>query len=244
MDFLLHIAHGRGSDLVGLTDQPRAAADPRSWQVALYDPFLAGLPISGLSISVVGRSRRESTICASDPIAVRIDELQFALGEGPHWEATRTGVPSMVPDVGRADHSVWPMFADALVELSVGAVFAFPLTLGAEVVGVADLYRTTPGPLNAAQVATAQALAASSAAPAVRRATQVADRDLPISVGNAPEMRREVHQATGMILAQLDLTATEAFVRLKAHAFTTGRPIHWVAHEVVARRIDFRLIPE
>ncbi len=229
---------------MGFMEKPGAAADPRSWQVALYEPFLTMLPISGLSISVVGRSRRESTICASDPVAVRIDEIQFALGEGPHWQALRTGAPSMVADVVHADHSGWPMFGDALLQLSVGAIFAFPLKMGAVVVGVADLYRATPGQFDAAQVATAQALAESTAAPAVRRATQVAGDDLPIFVGIAPEMRRAVQQATGMILVQLNLTATEAFVRLKAHAFTTGRPIHWVAHEVVERRIDFRSIPD
>jgi hypothetical protein len=51
--------------------------------------------------------------------------------------------------------------------------------------------------------------------------------------------RAEVHQATGMILAQLGVPAQEAFVRLRAHAFATRRPLDDVARDVVARRLVF-----
>jgi ANTAR domain/GAF domain len=51
--------------------------------------------------------------------------------------------------------------------------------------------------------------------------------------------RAEVHQATGMILAQLGVSAEDAFVRLRAHAFATRRPLADVARDVVARRLVF-----
>jgi ANTAR domain/GAF domain len=51
--------------------------------------------------------------------------------------------------------------------------------------------------------------------------------------------RAEVHQATGMILAQLGVSAQDAFVRLRAHAFATRRPVGEVARDVVARRLVF-----
>jgi hypothetical protein len=51
--------------------------------------------------------------------------------------------------------------------------------------------------------------------------------------------RAEVHQATGMILAQLGVSAQDAFVRLRAHAFATRRPLVEVARDVVARRLVF-----
>ena len=46
-----------------------------------------------------------------------------------------------------------------------------------------------------------------------------------------------------MILAQLDISATEAFIRLRAHAFATGRPVQELAHDVVTRMLDFRELP-
>ncbi len=51
--------------------------------------------------------------------------------------------------------------------------------------------------------------------------------------------RAEVHQATGMILAQLGVPAQDAFVRLRAYSFAHRRPVGDVARDVVARRLVF-----
>ena len=51
--------------------------------------------------------------------------------------------------------------------------------------------------------------------------------------------RVEIHQATGMVVAQLDLSATDAFARLRAHAFLEHRLLGDVARDVVARRLRF-----
>ena len=47
----------------------------------------------------------------------------------------------------------------------------------------------------------------------------------------------EVHQATGMVSAQLEVPIDEAFVRLRAHAFADGRSLRDVARDVVSRRL-------
>ena len=60
----------------------------------------------------------------------------------------------------------------------------------------------------------------------------------------APALRREVHQATGMIISQLDISATAAFARLQGQAFVTERPIDDVAHDVVLGRLDFDNLPD
>jgi hypothetical protein len=44
--------------------------------------------------------------------------------------------------------------------------------------------------------------------------------------------------------ARLDITATEAFVRVRAHAFATSRSAQDVARDVVARVLDFRDLAE
>ena len=51
--------------------------------------------------------------------------------------------------------------------------------------------------------------------------------------------RAEIHQATGMVLAQLRISATDALARLRAHAFVEQRLLVDVAHDVVARRLRF-----
>lgn len=210
----------------------------------LCSPFVELLPISGASISVFDEAGRQSTICASDAVAARVEELQFTLGEGPHWETLHTGQPTLVPDLMGTEHRAWPIFSAAMVDLEVGALFAFPLAMGAVIVGVVDLYRVTPGRLAPGAVSTALSLAGTVAGPAARSAVRSAENEVPPAAITAPEMRRVVHQATGMLLVQLDTTATDAFFRLKAHAFAAGRSLEDVARDVVLRRIDFSLMPD
>jgi hypothetical protein len=46
-----------------------------------------------------------------------------------------------------------------------------------------------------------------------------------------------VHQASGVLSVQLEVSVGEALVRLRAHAFGTGRPLSEVAAAVVAHRL-------
>ena len=48
-----------------------------------------------------------------------------------------------------------------------------------------------------------------------------------------------VHQATGMVKAQLNVGIAEALVRLRAYAYAAERPIEDVARDVVGRRLRF-----
>jgi AmiR/NasT family two-component response regulator len=53
----------------------------------------------------------------------------------------------------------------------------------------------------------------------------------------------QVHQATGMILVQLGVSAEIAFVRLRGYAFAQGRRLGEVACDVVERRLRFEPDP-
>jgi GAF domain/ANTAR domain len=209
----------------------------------LSSRFVAELPITGASISVVVGDRTQSTISASDARAAAIDELQFVLGEGPHWDALLTGKPIAAPYLRRTDRTRWPILAHGLADIEVGALFAFPLRLGAATIGVANLYRTKAGALGIGDTLAALTLSRLVAPHALRSAMASADSNTPPSAGLAAEMRREVHQATGMVLVQLNVAATEAFARLKAYAFANGISIQEVAKDVVERRLSFRDMP-
>jgi AmiR/NasT family two-component response regulator len=47
--------------------------------------------------------------------------------------------------------------------------------------------------------------------------------------------RAEVSQATGMLVAQLGIEPAEALVRLRAHAYATGRSATDVARDILDR---------
>ena len=205
----------------------------------LCTQFLRELPVSGASISVFDPVGRQSSVCSSDRIAYRIDELQFEFGEGPQWKVVRTGEVVIVNNVISDPHEEWPVFGAAVKVLDVGALFTFPLMVTRRCLGAVSLYRTTPGALSEADVSKAGHLASAVAFDAVAQAMTLAlGEDAELSA--MPEMRREVHQATGMILVQLDTTSEIAFLRLQALAFAHGRAILDVARDVVARKLNFR----
>jgi GAF domain-containing protein len=214
---------------------PLAATSARD----LCQPFLLALPVAGASVTVINSSRSQNSVCSSDSLAARIDELQFELGEGPQWTAASSGELVAVPDVATDAFGDWPIFGAAIRELAVGALFAVPMKMGAAVVGAVTMYRVHPGDLGKEYRMSALAIASSIAGAAVHRAMLSADDDDGLESAAAPALRREVHQATGMILVQLDTTATIAYARLQAFAFAHGRTIQDVARDVVNRDLTF-----
>ena len=206
--------------------------------------FVVSLFVDAASVSVFDFAGRQSTVCASSGLAARVDSLQFELGEGPHWQALSSGQPVLCPDLRTMEHSSWPMFSTTAQGLGARAVFAFPMKLGAATVGVVDLLCTTPRRLDSHQVSLALSMANRSAGAAVRLATQLANESANTEHEMAPALRREVHQATGMIQVQLDTSATEALARLRSHAFAVGTSISTIAEAVVHGHLDFSSLPE
>lgn len=116
-----------------------------------------------------------------------------------------------------------------------------PLQVGAIRLGVLDLNRRRPGTLDRSQEADALGFAAAALAllmdEAGRTAPEVAELGWQ---GEDPTAHQvQVHQATGMVLAQLGVDAETAFARLRAHAFAHGRRLGDVAADVIARRLRF-----
>jgi ANTAR domain len=49
--------------------------------------------------------------------------------------------------------------------------------------------------------------------------------------------RAEIYQAAGAIMVQLGVSIEVATVRLRSHAFATGRPVDDVARDIVRHRL-------
>ncbi|MDQ7880440.1 ANTAR domain-containing protein, partial [Microbacterium sp. QXD-8] len=82
-------------------------------------------------------------------------------------------------------------------------------------------------------------LASIAARHVLRRALDDLD-SLQEGMAGGPFSRREQHQASGMVAAQLQISVDDALVVLRGHAFATGRSVREVAADVVARRMNFQ----
>lgn len=196
------------------------------------------MAVSGAALSILSEGRYSATVCVSDDVAAQLEELHVALGDGPGLDAHRLGLPVVEPDLGDASPDRWPSFTQSALQAGARAVFAFPLRIGAIRVGILDLYRTTPGPLSLSGFGDAVTLAHLGAQAVVALSAQAPPDGFPGDITDA-SLRAEVHQATGMISAQLDVGIEEAFVRLQAHTYSTGRRIGEVSDDVVGRRLRF-----
>lgn len=206
----------------------------------LYEPLLGVLPVDGLSISTFGDFLPAETVSASDAQSIRLDELQLDLGEGPCWDALATRAPILETDIRHKPTRVWPAFSEAILADDLGALFAFPLLLGPLRIGAIDLYSTRPGHLSDLNIRQAAGLASVVSRLVLARAIRLAEGDIEGDAGARRQFsRREVHQATGMVLAQLGIAATDALLVIQGHAFAAGRPMQEIAQEIIDRRLSF-----
>jgi hypothetical protein len=215
----------------------RDLRDDRALAEQICRACVTGLDIDGAAISLHTASTLRETLFATDAAADLLEELQFSLGEGACIEASRTGRPVLVPDMtDTADTSRWPVFAGAVMEAGIGAVFALPLQWGTINLGLLDLYRRTPGSLSRTQLLDACGAADTAALILLGLRTDPGDEQ---PWDQSWSSRAEIHQATGMVLAQLEISAADAFARLRAYAFAEQRLLGDVARDVVARRLTF-----
>ena len=221
-----------------LLEIARDVEDERALAEQVCRAYVVGLDIDGAAISLLTASTSNQMLCATDATAELLEELQFSLGEGACVEAALTGRPVLVPDMYHStEASRWPTFAAAVVEQSeVGALFAVPLQWATTNLGVLDLYRTAPGSLSDAQLRDAMSAADMAALMFLAVRTDPGDGAW---LDHSVHGRMEIHQATGMVLVQLGVSAQDALARLRAYAFLEQRLLSDVAHDVVSRRLRF-----
>jgi hypothetical protein len=221
-----------------------AVAAAQGVPVAVHHVCLAcaaAVQASGAALYLIGEPGLCEPLYVTTPVSEQVAELQVMLGEGPGTDALGHDHPVLVPALGsEASMQRWPAFAPAAVAVGVSAVFAFPLVMGAISVGALEIHRDQEATLSADELAQAL-LFADAALPRVLDHLSGPDTvdgaDLPS--GGFEYRWAEVHQATGMISVQLNSDLIVAFVRLRAHAYRTGRRLSQVARDVVERRLRF-----
>lgn len=196
------------------------------------------LRVSGAGILLIGDDGASTRYVSSSRVQ-RLEELQVTIGVGPGFDAYRQQVPIVEADLVAFQPPLWSGFAEAAIIADVRAVFSFPLQVGAVRVGALTLYEGRAGLLDAERYADALVMAGVVMTAVLGIQTGVAAGHVPAEMSAGDLWRPEVHQAAGMVSAQLDIGVGEAMVRLRARAFASDTPLHRLAADVVARRLRF-----
>ena len=195
---------------------------------------VAGVTAAG--ITLMG-DENAGPICVSSPHVKALEDLQFTVGQGPCRDAFHTGEPVHAAVLDSAASDRWPPFVELAKASGIGAVFAYPLMSLHARIGVLTLYQNTEGDLTPAQHDDSVALA-DVVTEALLDLQRAAPPDtLAAGIDGAVAYRAEIYQASGMVAVQLQIPATEALLRLRAHAFANDQTLSAVAADVIARRL-------
>lgn len=206
------------------------AGDPL--ESRLCRAFLTMLGGDGAALTLAYTQAQRVTLCTTDEVASQLEDLQDVLQEGPGQDAYRSGELKVA--VLSSAATPWPLFADAARKVAGPVtVHALPMRPNEEVVGVLTVYHRDATAV--VDHADAQFLSDAIGAALLRD---------PWSSGGdfrtGPWATRSgIHQATGMVIAQLQLEPADALALLRAHAFAEGTSLAEVADRIVRRQLVF-----
>lgn len=195
--------------------------------------------VSGAGIMLMSREVALGSLYAANDATARMEELQYALGEGPCLDAYHEDRPVLEPDLAEPSTPRWFGLAAAALEAGVRALFGFPLHIGAVRLGALNLYRDRPGPLSDEQHADALVMADVAAHAVLVMQAEAPPGVLAAELEAAADLQYVVHQASGMVSAQLGVGIGPALIRLRTYSFANDRALLEVAQDVVGRRLRF-----
>jgi GAF domain-containing protein len=174
---------------------------------------------------------RPDTVVATAPFVSEIDDVQYALGQGPCVSAARDGQTVMSGSLG-ADPR-WPRFGGQVARLGVHSVVSLPLVTPDGVVGAMNVYAHAKNAFDdrAAELGEIFAIPAAISvqnAQVLAQAQRLADR-----LQSALESRGVIDRAVGILMSRTGGTEEEALQRLRTLSQHQHHKLPVVAGQIV-----------
>jgi GAF domain-containing protein len=202
----------------------------------LVDECISLFDASAAGILLLSPSNQLEVIVSTSERSELVELMQLRVGAGPCVQAAMTGQVVSVDDVDQiADR--WPAFAADARASGFSSIHAIPLRLRDSTLGSLNLFRDSPGALNAADAAAAQALA-DIATISILQQRLVEESELAqAQLQRALDSRVVIEQAKGYLAQRQDIDMDEAFARIRRFARSTQTRIGVVAADVIAGRL-------
>lgn len=197
-----------------------------------------GLDLHGAVVTLKSVDDSEAIAAASDATSRGLGELEFSVGEGPAHDAFALGRPVIVTELAGPEGDAWPGYTPAGHGAGIGAVFAFPLQLGASRFGVLSMFTDAPRHLNDTELAQCLALSALATEMLLESSAATSDGEIDPDLKSALGFRSEIYQAQGMVMVALKVPLPEALAVMRAHAFASGRKLIDVSIDIVEGRLE------
>ena len=162
-------------------------------------------------ILAAGDGEAPTTLAASSPLAVMLDQLQLDAGGGPCLDSAHSGSTIYVEDL--VGDRRWPEFAAPAVDAGIRSVLGY--ALATETPGALNLYASVPdafGPHDRAQALLFATLARLALETAQERDVDAART---VNLTEALRTRELIGQAQGILIEREHITGEQAFEVLR-----------------------------
>lgn len=174
------------------------------------------------------RSGRFRTLAMTGDLPLQVDEIQYALGEGPCVDALEDGTTYRVEDL--RDEPRWPRFASLATEQAgIRSMLSHHISVDGGTLGSLNLYALRPAAFGRREEEIGHVFA-THAALAVQ-AVRAQDRAHHLEV--ALQSNRRIGTAMGILMARCGCTEEQAFDVLRRHSQDHNIRVAEIAERVV-----------
>jgi len=202
---------------------------------------LFGVTAAGLLLS--DRHGDLELLASTDEDARLIEMLQLDAHAGPCFDCFHTGRAVSVPDISAAV-TRWQPFTDAAARLGYASVHAIPLRNHDSVLGTLNLFGSTAGALDPADLLAARALCDMTTLGILHHRLFQEHDIVQRQLENALESRVVIEQAKGFLSYTNTIDVDDAFTLLRRHARDHSLRLSDVARQVIDRSLTLGPVPE
>ncbi|CCQ44605.1 ANTAR domain protein [Pseudarthrobacter siccitolerans] len=186
---------------------------------------------SGAGASLMDESGRRTSTGATDPLVLKADSAQYELGEGPCITAWATERSVVIQDV--ATDGRWPLWSQAVRELSIRSVISSPLMAGTRCLGALKIYSTRPGAYDDASARPLEKLAVPAATLLDNIQSSEAPQRFTEVLASALDSRDTINRAQGFLMHLHGLDQTTALQQLVELSKTSRQSLFSISTEIL-----------
>jgi GAF domain-containing protein len=190
------------------------------------------LPGEAVTSVTILSGDRPSTVAASGPLALELDEAQYRHGGGPCLQAARTGWVTEVLDTSTEER--WGAFPRLAAERGCRAILSFPLPPQELITGGLNVYARTGQPLDPGTRDTAARFAAYAVVPVSNMYLYETAVERAGHLAAALDSRAVIDQAKGILMERFKFSADQAFSALAKVSMRSNTKVR----DVAARFVD------
>jgi GAF domain-containing protein len=175
---------------------------------------------------------RASTVGSTGGVADAVDQIQYAVGDGPCLQAAREG--RVVHLDGHVQDPPWPEFVSAAAENGVLSTLSLPVTVpGNNTCGSLNLYSGEPNGFSDTDEALCKAFALHASVVVSNAHAYWAAQEMTRNLTSAMASRSTIEQAKGMLMASHRVSAAEAFEMLVRRSQAENRKVRDIAASMI-----------